>query len=541
VESRSEHSHSLRKSDKNTRSQSGPLGWVQLSASWAAWFFLGAGGVQGALSSAGCAVSTQSSTGAATYYVDATGGLDVSDGRSARNAWQTLAKVNASSFSPGDQILFKRGEIFRGQLVPPSSGTVSQPILFGAYGAGGDNPVLQGSLPLSLSFGWVTLSSPQVWRSVQTFSLDVGAVYYDANSADALTVGAKRWSAAALSLQGDFYWDQTSQQLQVYSSTHPVSLYSKGIEAAISRPVVSIVNQENLVLQGLSVRFGGGHGLQVSHSKRVTVRECDLRYLGGGDLTGDGTQTRAGSGVFSTASIEALLVERTRLAEIFGAALSVQVSEGGTQKDLLYRNNLLWNLGLAGLEVVNQSLTSGELSSLRYENNTGFQLGKGWSESLYEGTLGGMHLRLDSLPATSSVIRIRNNIFAGGKVGAWIGSPASTQWGKSGLLTLDSNLYFDLSTALVRLRTQTSPEVNQDFNSAELTAYQSYFSQDGHSQVVDPEFVSTISSSLDLSLRAGSPALAKGVLSTDVTEDYYGRPRSSTKMDQGAIQGSSAD
>lgn len=486
-------------------------------------------------------MSTQTTTGPTTYYVDATGGLDVNDGRSERNAWQTLAKVNASTFSPGDQVLFKRGEVFRGQLVPPSSGSVAQPIVFGAYGNGGAQPVLLGSLPLSLTYGWVTLSSPQVWRSVQTFSLDVGAVYFNSNSADALTVGAKRWSAVALSLQGDFFWDQTSQQLQVYSSAHPVSLYSKGIEAAVSRPIVSIVNQENLVAQGLSIHFGGGHGVYVSNAKRVTLRECDLRYLGGGDLTGDGTQTRAGSGIFSTSNIETLLVERTRLAEIFGAGLTVQASEGGTQKDLLFRNNLLWNLGRAGLEVLNQSVTSGELSSLRYESNTGFQMGKGWSEALYEGALGGMHLRLDSLPATTSVIRIRNNIFSVGKVGLWIGSLASTQWGKSGLLTLDNNLYFDLSTALARIRTQSSPEVNQDFSSAQLTAYQTYFFQDGNSQVVDPQFVSTVSSSLDLSLKAGSPGLAKGVVSTDVTDDYYGKIRSRTKMDQGAIQGSSAD
>jgi len=43
---------------------------------------------------------------AATYYVDATNGNDVNNGLSMSSAWKTTAKVNASRFNPGDQILF---------------------------------------------------------------------------------------------------------------------------------------------------------------------------------------------------------------------------------------------------------------------------------------------------------------------------------------------------------------------------------------------------------------------------------------------------
>jgi hypothetical protein len=44
---------------------------------------------------------------AATYYVDATNGKDTSNGLSEATPWKTVAKVNASSFNPGDQILLK--------------------------------------------------------------------------------------------------------------------------------------------------------------------------------------------------------------------------------------------------------------------------------------------------------------------------------------------------------------------------------------------------------------------------------------------------
>jgi hypothetical protein len=49
----------------------------------------------------------------ATYYVDATSGKDTNTGLSQTTAWKTIAKVNASRFEPGDQILFKRGEGWR--------------------------------------------------------------------------------------------------------------------------------------------------------------------------------------------------------------------------------------------------------------------------------------------------------------------------------------------------------------------------------------------------------------------------------------------
>jgi len=54
----------------------------------------------------------------ATYYVDATNGDDTKDGQSTATAWKTIAKVNSSSFAPGDQILLKRGEVWWADLGP---------------------------------------------------------------------------------------------------------------------------------------------------------------------------------------------------------------------------------------------------------------------------------------------------------------------------------------------------------------------------------------------------------------------------------------
>ncbi|WP_159522001.1 cadherin domain-containing protein [Sunxiuqinia indica] len=82
--------------------------------------------------------------GQTTYYISSSTGNDSNAGTSTSEAWSTLNKVNAQHFSPGDQILFKRGDSWEGTLKPNSSGTKGSPIKYGAYGAG-EKPKLYGS------------------------------------------------------------------------------------------------------------------------------------------------------------------------------------------------------------------------------------------------------------------------------------------------------------------------------------------------------------------------------------------------------------
>ena len=87
---------------------------------------------------------------ATTYYI-AAGGSDSNAGTSPGAAWQTIAKVNGSTFSAGDSILFNRGDAWYGtSLVAPSSGSSGSPITFGAYGSGA-NPIVKGSTLLNTS------------------------------------------------------------------------------------------------------------------------------------------------------------------------------------------------------------------------------------------------------------------------------------------------------------------------------------------------------------------------------------------------------
>lgn len=81
---------------------------------------------------------------AASFYIDSEKGNDAGSARSPDAAWKTLAKVNATTFSPGDRILLKAGSTFTGQLHPQGSGTAQQPITIDKYG-GEAKPVIHGA------------------------------------------------------------------------------------------------------------------------------------------------------------------------------------------------------------------------------------------------------------------------------------------------------------------------------------------------------------------------------------------------------------
>jgi hypothetical protein len=78
-----------------------------------------------------------------SYYIDALNGDDANDGLSAESAWQTLDKVNATTFVAGNTILFKSGDIWTGQLYPKGSGNGDAVITIDKYG-GDDKPIIDG-------------------------------------------------------------------------------------------------------------------------------------------------------------------------------------------------------------------------------------------------------------------------------------------------------------------------------------------------------------------------------------------------------------
>jgi len=84
-------------------------------------------------------LSCTHSVQATIYYISPTGS-DSASGTSTSTAWRTIAKVNTSTFAPGDEILFEGSKKITGSIYlgPNSYGSATSPIVVSSYGIGDD-------------------------------------------------------------------------------------------------------------------------------------------------------------------------------------------------------------------------------------------------------------------------------------------------------------------------------------------------------------------------------------------------------------------
>lgn len=103
--------------------------------------------------------------GAKNYYISSSGGDDANSGDAPANALKSIAAVNEMMLQPGDTIFFRRGDVFRGQLVIRQSGTEQQPLVITAYGTGAP-PVIKGSEAIETTW---TLYKDNIYKAILGF------------------------------------------------------------------------------------------------------------------------------------------------------------------------------------------------------------------------------------------------------------------------------------------------------------------------------------------------------------------------------------
>ena len=99
---------------------------------------------------------------ATNWYVDSEAGDDAAAGTSEAAPVKTLIRVNGLDVKPGDQVLFKRGGLWRGQLIP-KSGEPGKPVLYSTYGEG-PKPIIQRSVDASRPEDWQEIE-PGLWAT----------------------------------------------------------------------------------------------------------------------------------------------------------------------------------------------------------------------------------------------------------------------------------------------------------------------------------------------------------------------------------------
>ncbi|HOZ48354.1 MAG TPA: right-handed parallel beta-helix repeat-containing protein [Candidatus Hydrogenedentes bacterium] len=183
-----------------------------------------------------CLVLLTGVAAATTYYVDAVSGNDANNGLTTATAWQTTAKVCNTWIYPGDTVLFKRGQIWRSQIIFYLSGTAEQPVTFGAYGSG-ENPVITGSDPVT---GWTQVAATQYAvaapNAIELVIINGVKGTYVASTAELNAAGKWNWSNGVLT---------------IYSMGAPTN-----VEVATRKFLLAFPGNDYVTVENMTIRHG---------------------------------------------------------------------------------------------------------------------------------------------------------------------------------------------------------------------------------------------------------------------------------------------
>lgn len=108
---------------------------------------------------------------ATNYYIDSIAGVDTNNGTSTGTPWKTLTKVNSITFLPGDNVLFKRGGSWTGNLHLLGNGSSTAPLVVDAYDSGPAPLIAGGGGPQAIEIWnkqYVTIQNLEITNDAAT-------------------------------------------------------------------------------------------------------------------------------------------------------------------------------------------------------------------------------------------------------------------------------------------------------------------------------------------------------------------------------------
>jgi hypothetical protein len=243
---------------------------------------------------------------AATYYVK-NGGNDNASGLSDGNAWATIAKVNASAFSPGDTICFKKGSVWREILRCWYAGSAGNPITYTNYGTG-TLPILRGSDLVAVG-SWTADGDNWYWQPPTN---GVGGTRIEPMQVweNETRLTWKKWTTGnPIDGNGQWAWDATNSRVYIRPTDGTlndevieVGQRSTGIEVSDDFQERAKLNNHDIIIDGIQVEKVAGCGdelenpykggtnywrhcrsIAVGNGYSIIVRNCIVKQFGGGN------------------------------------------------------------------------------------------------------------------------------------------------------------------------------------------------------------------------------------------------------------------
>ncbi|MCQ2164034.1 MAG: hypothetical protein MJZ04_02525 [Bacteroidales bacterium] len=296
------------------------------------------------------------------YYVSCDGD-DAADGLSEKTPVRSIEKVNEMPLKPGDVVLFRRGDLWRGHIVAQDGVTYS------AYGKG-PKPRLYGS-PFNSGSPehWAETDAEGVWALTTPLPDDVGTlVFNDGDKGCAykvlidvdcdgntfhLATGEPFHSYRDLHRDLDLYHDPETGVVYLCSlEGNPGSRFGS-IEMLTHGHTFAVLSV-GAKLDNFCVKYTGAHG--VAGRDGVTsleVTNCEFGWIGGSiqhqnpapTVPGKKVHpTRYGNGIELWGTCDHYLVDHNYVYQCYDAGVTHQWHDpnpGPVQKDITYTRNLV--------------------------------------------------------------------------------------------------------------------------------------------------------------------------------------------------------
>ena len=451
---------------------------------------------------------------AKTYYVSAEGN-DQNDG-SLSSPWKTIARVNRQQLQPGDSVLLRRNDAFRGNLVP-RSGNANAYIFYGAYGTG-NKPLLLGSINRSLEADWISVGdnlwqTSGVFLSGTTTTADAGNIIFNNEEA----CGWKLASKELLQKQGDFYSDTQNASVILYSVSNPGAFYGN-IEIALKKNGIDQSFKSFIIYQDIDIRYTAAHGIGGTKCNNIIIRKMDFSFIGGGYHEG---LIRYGNGVEFYDDAHDNIVERCRFNQIYDVAMTPQGNlENYKVYNIIFRNNIVTNCEQSFEFWVRGKNALAE--HIYFINNTCLNVGSTWAHEQREKYVTS-HLLFWGSNALYNNLYICNNIFYNSKKAGIFEASSGLHNLQRPNVIIDYNCWYITDTASM-LATVTGwsrgiPNIPV-LSYTTWSNYKQLTGQDEHSILEDPK--------LDINLHPtpGSPCIGKGIQIDPVINDPTGSYKS---------------
>lgn len=248
-------------------------------------------------------------------------------------------------------VLLERGGVWRVPAGAENGFTLKNGVSLGAYGTGA-KPVLIGSAYNYASRTWTQVDT-NIWKTAITSYQSgnrPGNVYFYDNGTYKTTPligriikdGARFTSYSQLEKEGDVYYDVTNdhftgdKNVYVYSTSNPANKYTD-IEIGEKHDVLSLVGYNTV--DNICIKYAGGHGINASSRNSITIKNCEIAYVGG---TPNGSNETMGNGIQFGLGGSNLTVDSCYVHDCYDAGITFQSWSGQTTFDgVNFTNNLL--------------------------------------------------------------------------------------------------------------------------------------------------------------------------------------------------------